>query len=40
MAALDPQIVSDGTQIVTISSDNILVSNNFRTYSVGPSWVS
>ena len=38
LAAFYPQIVAGYTQIVTISTDNILVSNDFRS-SVGAQWV-
>jgi peroxiredoxin len=38
LAALYPQIVAGYTQLVTISTDNIFVSNDFRA-SVGAQWV-
>ena len=38
LAAFYPQIVAGYTQIVTISTDNILVSNDFRN-AVGAQWV-
>jgi peroxiredoxin len=38
LAAFYPKIVAGYTQIVTISTDNILVSNDFRE-SVGAQWV-
>ena len=38
LAAFYPQLVAGYTQIVTISADNILVSNDFRA-SVGAQWV-